>query len=559
VCLIVLVNAGPALAQGKSGASGKAKDSESRKLEATHLNGEDAEKVHLINERLAAKWKENKITPSPRATDFEFIRRASLDIIGRVAKPQEIEKFLKDPENTRRFQLIERLLKSDEYPKNQANLWTVWLMTRAGANETGGSVYHEQMRKWLEDQFKKEGLSFKEMVRELITANGKTNENGAVNYVLAHLGETVPNDKQRGEDGEGKFTMVPVTSRTTKLFLGVQIQCTQCHKHPFNEEWNQDHFWGVNTFFRQVDRKGNPMPNREVVLELTDNASFNPSGAVYYEQRNGVLKQARAVFLDGSRPESPGSNRRIELAKFVTGSKSFPKAYVNRMWAHFFGRGFTNPIDDFGPQNEPSHPELLDELSTAFDSYGTDPRRLIRWICNSDAYGLTSVSNKSNEKSDAEPFFARMLLKAMTPEQLFESLIVATQAEMFESRENRQKLRREWMRNLTTNFGDDEGNEVTFNGTVVQALMLMNGNDLNGAVASKEKGTVPWAIVYKKSPRAIMDHLYLAALNRPPSAKEAARVMDIFRRAPSKANDALSLWQDLFWALLNSNEFILNH
>ena len=130
---------------------------------------------------------------------------------------------------------------------------------------------------------------------------------------------------------------------------------------------------------------------------------------------------------------------------------------------------------------------------------------------------------------------------------------------MFESRENRQKLRRDWMRNLTTNFGDDEGNEVTFNGTVVQALMLMNGNDINGAVASKEKGTVPWAIVYKKSPRAIMDHLYLAALNRPPSAKEAARVMDIFRRAPSKANDALSLWQDLFWALLNSNEFILNH
>ena len=152
------------------------------------------------------------------------------------------------------------LLKSDEYPKNQANLWTVWLMTRAGANETGGSIYHEQMRKWLEDQFKKEGMSFKEMVRELITASGKTNENGAVNFILAHLGETVPNDKQRGEDGEGKFTMVPVTSRTTKLFLGVQIQCTQCHKHPFNEEWNQDHFWGVNAFFRQVDRRTHGQP-----------------------------------------------------------------------------------------------------------------------------------------------------------------------------------------------------------------------------------------------------------------------------------------------------------
>ena len=115
------------------------------------------------------------------------------------------------------------------------------------------------------------------------------------------------------------------------------------------------------------------MANREVVLELVDNPSFNPSGAVYYEQRNGVLKQSKTVFLDGSRPESASGSRRVELARFVTTSKSFPKAYVNRMWGHFFGRGFTNPIDDFGPQNEPSHPELLDELASAFENYGTDP------------------------------------------------------------------------------------------------------------------------------------------------------------------------------------------
>ncbi|HEV8059761.1 MAG TPA: DUF1549 domain-containing protein [Gemmataceae bacterium] len=559
VCSVALVAGRNAQAQPQSKTGAAAKDHDDKKVEGTHLTGEDAEKVRLINEHLSTKWKENKINPSYKATDYEFIRRASLDIIGRVAKPQEIEKFLKDPEHSRRFLLIERLLKSDEYPKNQANLWTVWLMTRAGANETGGSIYHEQMHKWLEDQFKKEGLSFKEMVRELLTASGKTNENGAVNYILSHLGEPVPKDKQQGEDGEGKFTMVPVTSRTTKLFLGVQIQCTQCHKHPFNEEWNQAHFWGINAFFRQVDRKGAPIANREVVLELVDNPSLDPSGAVYYEERNGRLQQAKAVFLDGTHLDAASSNRRIELARFVTSSKLFPKAYVNRMWAHFFGRGFTNPVDDFGSQNEPSHPELLEELASAFDSYGTDPRRLIRWICNSDAYGLTSVSNKSNEKTDAEPFFSRMLLKAMTPEQLFESLIVSTQAEMFESRENRQKLRREWMRNLTTNFGDDEGNEVTFNGTVVQALMLMNGNDINSAVASKTKGTVPWAIIYKKTPKGIMDHLYLAALNRPPSGRESGRVLEILRKAPSKANDSLSLWQDLFWALLNSNEFILNH
>ena len=139
------------------------------------------------------------------------------------------------------------------------------------------------------------------------------------------------------------------------------------------------------------------------------------------------------------------------------------------MWLHFFGRSFTNPVDDFGEHNEPSVPELLDELSSEFVHYGYDSKRLIRWICNSDAYNLSTVANKSNEKSDVEPLFGRMLLKALTPEQLFESLIVATQAEMFESKDNRKKLREKWMKDLTANFGDDEGNEVTFNGTVVQA------------------------------------------------------------------------------------------
>ena len=251
-CTIALASWGQARGQAKGGAA--AKEHDDKKVEVTHLSGEDVEKVRLINEHLSTKWKENKITPSVKASEYEFIRRASLDIIGRVAKPQEIEKFLKDPESSRRSLLIERLLKSDEYPKNQANLWTVWLMTRTGSNETGGSIYHDQMRKWLEDQFKKEGMSFKEMVRELLTATGKTNENGAVNYILSHLGETVPKDKQQGEDGEGKFTMVPVTSRTTKLFLGVQIQCTQCHTHPFNEEWNVRTISGASMRFFRASR-----------------------------------------------------------------------------------------------------------------------------------------------------------------------------------------------------------------------------------------------------------------------------------------------------------------
>jgi len=535
-----------------------AKIAEPKKLPALTGRAEDVDIIQAIDVRIAEKWSANKLTPSNHASDYEFIRRASLDIIGRIAKPEEIQRFLKDPPEKRRALLIDRLLRDEGYQKNLANIWTVWLMTRNNANDQlGRGVYHEQMREWLEKEFAKTSLSFKDLVTELLTATGKTSENPAVNYILSHLGEPIPRAKQAEE---GKFTMVPVTSRTTRLFLGLQTQCAQCHPHPFNKEFNQTHFWGVNAFFRQVDRKGMPMRNTSAVLELTDDYSLNADGIVFFEQRNGVVLPTKARFLfDGDKKSPQGENRRQELARFVTGSKYFPKAYVNRIWQHFFARGFTNPVDDFTEENEPSHPELLDELATQFASHNYDPRALIRWICNSEAYSLTSVASKNNEKADAEPFFSRMLLKAMSPEQLFESLVVATQAEMFESPENRTKLRDKWMQSLSANFGDDEGNEVTFNGTVVQALMMMNGGDINSAISSDKKGTVPLAVVTKRAPRAVLDYLYLASLNRPPTSTEASKILGILQSAPVRNRDVLSPYQDLLWALLNSNEFMLNH
>jgi hypothetical protein len=512
-----------------------------------------AETVRRINERLAEKWQANKLTPSVRCTDHEFIRRASLDIIGRIATPKEVSQFLKDPADVRRAWLIDRLLKSEEYAKNFANIWTVLLMTRSGATDPARSVYHEQLHDWLEKRFA-ENMSWKEIVIQLLTATGKTSkENGAVNYILAHLGEPVPAGNQ-----EGHFNMVPVTSRTTRLFLGIQTQCTQCHDHPFNPGKQLD-FWGINAFFRQVDRKGDmPMRNREPpVLELTDDLSLDSSGMVFYETRRGVVWSTKPYFfLDKVRLSSPNDNRRQKLAELITTNEYLPKAYVNRLWMHFFGRGFTNPVDDFGEHNAPSHSELLEDLAATFAHYGYDTKQLIRWMCNSNAYHQSSVANKTNASTEVEGLFSRMLLKSMTPEQLFESLIVATQAEMFESKEAREKLRKEWLRDLTTNFGDDEGNEVTFNGTVVQALMMMNGGHLNKAIASK--GHLA-NLVKKGNVTAIVDYLYMAALNRPPAPGEASKILQIYRKAPVKNLDGLAFWQDLFWALLNSNEFILNH
>ena len=186
---------------------------------------------------------------------------------------------------------------------------------------------------------------------------------------------------------------------------------------------------------------------------------------------------------------------------------------------------------------------------------------LIRWICNSNAYQLSYVANRTNNKPEHEALFSRMILKTMSPEQLFESLMVATNAEAAESKEDKKKLRDQWMNRLIANFGDDEGNEVNFNGTVVQALLMMNGDDLNTAINRREKGTVAMAISkHNGNPAGIIRQLYLASLNREPTATE---IQTIAAKLPLRPGfhdrDLMAPYSDVYWALLNSAEFLLNH
>ncbi|MBY0527424.1 MAG: DUF1549 and DUF1553 domain-containing protein [Gemmataceae bacterium] len=535
--------------------------SSSSKTETGAGFGALEEPTKLINKRLGEAWDTNKITPAERCSDHEFIRRASLDIIGRIAKVEEIEVFLKDPPSVRRQMLVDRLLKSPEYQAYWATIWTNWLMTR-----TGTRLYKDQIHLWLEELYESE-VSIKDMAEKLVTATGKTNANGAVNYILANLGgstagqgrNAMPNDQILRK--EGQFDMVPITSRTVRLFLGYQIQCTQCHDHPFNADWKQKHFWGVNAFFRQTQRVGAPaamkkgMPTTQ--MELADSADYNKTGIIFFEKRNGVFLPSEPIFLDGSRlPKSSGEKTRREiLAQYLTGHKNFSRAYVNRMWAHLFSRGMNvkPAADDFGEHNEVVHDELLTELGDAFVKANYNPKAIIRWIAASEAYNLKATANKTNDTAEAEPYMSRMMLKSMSPEQLFESLMVATR------RNADAKQRADWMGRLTTNFGDDEGNEATFNGTVVQALLMMNGRDMNEAI-SRNSGTVEQAMK-KKSGKETMDYLFLAALNRPATQKEYTAIVSKLPLAGGKIKDADAAGplQDVFWALLNCSEFILNH
>lgn len=518
-----------------------------------------ADAVKFINEKLRTAWTENKVQPARFVNDYEFIRRASLDIIGRVAKTEEIRKYMNYPSASRRPQIIEDLLAHEDYPRHWAGMWSNWLLSRSGV--FGRGKYHNDLTVWLEDQFA-QNVPYNKLATQLVTAKGKNTENPAVNFILAHLGENTPQAK-RAE--EGQFEMVPITSRITRLFLGMQLQCAQCHDHPFNNAVTQKHFWGVNAFLRQVEREGTPPMERARMmtyppLTLAENKSANKEGLVYYEKRNGVVLPTKATFIDGNKMKAADSQgRREQLAAFLIEHENFPRAVTNRMWGVFFGRGFTNPVDDFNDQNVPSQPELLDGVATNFKQYNYDLKRLIRWICNSDAYHLGYAGNKTNEKAETDGLFSRMQLKSMSPEQLFESLMVATKAEAAESKDGRRQLRDRWLDNLVSNFGDDEGNEVNFNGTVVQALLMMNGDDINTAISRKDKGAVSMAYAKSKgNSSGIVNELFLSALNRPASPKEMAAISQKLKlRIADK--DPMAPYYDLFWALLNSNEFLLNH
>lgn len=537
------------------------------------------EPTRLINKLLAFQWKANRLEPSARTTDHEFLRRASLDIIGRIPTVEEVLAFEKDQGIDKRAQLIDRLLASDEYARYWATLWTHWLMDLAHPptyrvlehslskdgkttwliNRADDRVHREQLKQWLEEDVfsPKNGISYKEMVHRLLTASGRTNEHGAVNFILAHVGEPI-NDEKHGEDGQ--FDMVPITVKTLRLFLGYRWDVLAYDDLP-NRELAQSQFWGVNAFFRQVERVGQPQPAIGNIgarpLTLQDNAQFNKNGIVYYAKPNGVTLPIRAQFLDGKRiPRDSKLSRREHLAMFLTSHEQFPKANVNRMWGYLFGHGLNSSAaaDDFGKHNPLVHPELLAQLANDFARQGAyEPRNLIRWICNSDAYQLKCYGNATNEKVSADRYFSRMLLKPMNLDQLFESLMTATGNG---SKETRIRRSATWYRCIKNIYGNEPDNEGRLRSKLHWILMMINGAELNEAVHNP-KSRIAEAM-RNKDPRAIIDELFLTVLNRHASEAEYRKLTDKMKMRV-REQDPSDPWRDLFWALLNSNEFILNH
>lgn len=522
--------------------------------------------VARINAEIRAGWEAQHVGPSTAATDGEWCRRAYLDVLGRIPAVDELERFLSEPARQRKARLVGRLLGEEyeaEYARNWTTLWTNLLIGRSGGTERNTLVNRAGLRLALGEALRQD-MPYDKFVFELVSAKGvskpgESGFNGFVNFIAGNL-----------QDGA-----VQATAKTSQVFLGLQIQCTQCHNHPFND-WKQNQFWELNAFFRQAralrrfDTKGDrQVESIELINQDFAGENNNPAEAVlFYELRNGLSKAAFPVFLDGTKPKSDSGfvedvDRRTELARLVVESDYLAPALVNRLWGHFFGYGLTRPIDDMGPHNPPSHPELLATLAAEFKSSGYHLKEFMRWILLSEPYALSSREGARNKKDDPAlgqpPLFSRFYLRQMRAEELYESLLVATEAQNTENdSQKREAARRRWLDQFTLAFGTDDNEETTtFNGTIPQALMMMNGNLIDKATSAEQGGFLHRVATDPKLNNAArINRLYLAALARRPSPQEITLANELLL---ARQGDAVAALQDVWWAVLNSNEFILNH
>ena len=521
--------------------------------------------VHLINQAMESNWKDFDLRPSGDAPEGIWLRRAFLDLIGRIPTLEELEEFSVDKSPDRKARWVERLLEDDRYTEEFAGHWaTVWcnlLIGRSGGADRRAMTDRDGMMKYLRDAFAR-NASYDKLVFELVTATGSTkpgtpNFNGATNFLA---------DKVNDEDG------TLATSSVSRIFLGLQVQCTQCHNHPFNQ-WKQEKFWEFNAFFRQtrslrrfVDGTRD-IDHAELVDEDFAGQMGNPSDAViFFELRNGLTRAAYPVFVDGTEIVHSGFvedvNRRKALGEMMVQSPFMAKTVVNRMWSHFLGYGFTRPVDDLGPHNASSNPELHDKISEEFRKNSYDLRKLMSWIVLSKPYQLSSTPTPGNSADDPtigeSPKFSRFYLRQMSAEQLYQSLVTASGAATRGSYEQQERARREWLQQFVVAFGTDEGDEATtFNGSIPQALMMFNGELIQKATEA-ESGSLLKSLADNSKQRANdkVNQLFMAGLARRATKDELTVAGKLFQARQGKEGEML---EDMWWALLNSNEFILIH
>ena len=503
---------------------------------------------NFIDELVFANLQQLGIPPSEVCDDSTFLRRVTLDIAGRLPTMEETQAFLEDASEGKRDRVIDRLLASPGYADFFANKWTSLLKNRRDEKSdiTSNFAFHA----WMRDSLLA-NVSYDQIVRELLAATGTVVGNPPVAWY-----KRVKEPKEQIED-------------VAQLFLGVRLQCAQCHHHPF-ERWSQDDYYSLAAFFSQIGRKPTSTPGEDLI--------FHKRGIATAKQvKTGADLKPRALGDDVG-DISPDEDPRLRLANWMGSPDNpfFAKALVNRYWKHFFKQGLIEPEDDIRDTNPPSNPELLAALEKHFVESGFDLKQLVRVISQSQAYQLSATPNQYNIADQQN--FSRFYPRRMQAEVLLDSINDLTDAKTTFANlppgtravalpDNSYNNASE----LLKVFGRPEGASVcecerAQSSSLAQSLHLINSNEVKGKL-----GVGNGRAQRLSQSEAPLDErireLYLVSFSREPRPEEtqaaAAYLQEPVLNAEGQPVDAKTAarqnWQDLVWALMNTKEFLFNH
>jgi Protein of unknown function (DUF1549)/Protein of unknown function (DUF1553) len=487
--------------------------------------------VNYVDSLVTAKLKKLRISPSELCNDETFLRRAYLDVVGVPPTVEEYGRFMTSTLPDKRAKLIDELLERKEFSELWVNKWAEILQVKSSQQVSYKAMF--LYYNWLVEKLSK-NTPMDQMVQELLGANGGTFKSPATNFY------------------QSTNVTLEMTENVAQVFMGMRIQCAQCHNHPF-DRWTQNDYYGFAAFFSQIGRK-QAEDQRETII-------FNSGGG---EVNHPVDKRRmEPKFLGGATPDVNGKDRRVILAKWLASPDNpwFATSFANRVWAHFFGSGIVEPVDDFRVSNPATNPELLAELGKRFTDSKYDLKSLVRDICNSRTYQRSTQRNESNLTDERN--FAHANLRRIKAENLLDAITLVT--------ETKDKFRGLPLGARATQIADGSTStyflttfgratretvcscEVKMEPTLSQALHLLNGSTTNQKI--QQGGVIKKLIETRKFPEERIVELYLRTLSRMPTKAELEKLIPAFGEG-SNQEQALS---DLFWALLNSREFLFNH
>ncbi len=507
---------------------------------------------NFIDKAVFARLKEVGIPPSGICIDTTFLRRVTLVLASRLPSAEEARLFTSDTAPDKRSRWIDRLLESGEYADTFANYWSSLLRNRRGdlINTRDPSHVHGNIafHGWLRESLYR-NKPYDQMARELLTATGEAADNPAVTWY-----------RQLN-------TQIIQTEDTAQLFLGVRIQCAQCHHHPY-EQWSQRDYYALGAYFSQVDRTVSPSRMAEFVVSLKRTA---PEAT---HKKTGEKVAPSAI---GSKPAvlSPDEDARGALADWMAEKSNpfFAKALVNRYWKILFNRGLVDPEDDIRDTNPPSHPELLDALAADFIKSGFDLKHLLRTLTNSSTFQLDSAPNSHNGTEGQ--YFSRFYARRLSAEQLLDAVNslagttdnwanqpTATKAvQLPDNSYNTGGILREFGRPDSSTACTCERQS---NASLGQSLLLATSEQVQNKLANPSGTAKRLAEDKNRSEGEKLEELYLAAFGRPPLPEELERAKAHLLKKPTPpqtdpAAKLRSAWEDVLWALISSGEFLLNH